>query len=70
MFELQDRNSATDRSEYANWQALIPDFGEAVAQAYRDAAVNHWRHYLPILRSEGAQSNSTPVFSYLCYGRT
>lgn len=60
MFELQDRHSATDRSEYANWQALIPDFGEAVAHAYRDAAVNHWRHYLPILRSEGAKSNSTP----------
>lgn len=60
MLELQDRCSATDRSEYANWKALIPDFGEAVAHAYRDAAVNHWRHYFPILRSEGAQSNSTP----------
>jgi hypothetical protein len=60
MFELQNRSSAADRSAYANWQALIPDFGEAVAQAYRDAAVNHWRYYLPNLRSEGAQSNSTP----------
>ncbi len=60
MFELQDRRSARDRSEYANWQALIPEFGETVAHAYRDAAVNHWRHYLPSLRSEGAQGNSIP----------
>jgi hypothetical protein len=60
MIELQDHRSATGRSEYANWQALIPDFGDAVAQAYRDAAVNHWRYYLPNLRSEGAECNSTP----------
>ena len=60
MFELQDRRSARDRSEYANWQALIPEFGDAVAHAYRDAAVKHWRHYFPSLRSEGAQGNSIP----------
>lgn len=60
MIELQDRRSAPNRSEFANWQALIPDFGKAVAHAYRDAAVCHWRHYKPILRSEGAQSNSIP----------
>jgi len=52
MFELQDCSSAKGRSEYADWQALISDFGEAVARAYRDAAVNHWRHYEPILRSK------------------
>jgi len=61
MLELQDHRSATDPSEYADWEALIPDFGKAVAQAYRDAAVNHWRHYLPNLQSEGAQNNSTPL---------
>ncbi len=61
MLELQDRRSATVRSEYANWQGLIPDFGEAVAQAYRDAAVSLWRHYEPTLRSEGVQyDGSTP----------
>lgn len=60
MCELQDRHSATDRSEYANWGALITDFGEAVAHSYRDAAISHWRQYKPTLRSEGAQSNSIP----------
>jgi len=60
MHELQDHCSATNRSEYANWQKLIPDFGEAVARAYRDATVKHWQYYVPILRSEGAKGNSTP----------
>lgn len=61
MIELQDRCSATNQYEYANWQALIPDFGEAVAHAFRDAAVNHWRHYMPTLQSEGTKrDNSTP----------
>ncbi|MDT8303379.1 MAG: hypothetical protein RQ760_18010 [Sedimentisphaerales bacterium] len=60
MVELQDHNTSSSRSEYANWQALIPEFSEPVACAYRDAAVNHWRHYMPNLRSEGAEGNSIP----------
>ena len=61
MIELQDSNSATGRSDYANWQALIPDFGDAVARAYRDAAISHWWHYEPTLQSEGVKrDNSTP----------
>lgn len=59
--ELQGRRSATSRSDYGDWRALIPDFGDAVACAYRDAAVNHWRHYMPTLQSEGVKrDNSTP----------
>jgi hypothetical protein len=38
----------------------VPEFGEAVAQAYRNAAVAFWRTYVPGLRSEGAASGSTP----------
>jgi hypothetical protein len=60
MGELQGQSSTVDLLKYARWQELIPNFGGEVAQAYRDAAVNHWRHYLPILQSEEAQSNSTP----------
>lgn len=65
MFELQDRHSATKRSGYANWQALIPDFGDAVAHAYSDTAVNHWRHYVPTLQSEGVQRDNTTPYSLL-----
>lgn len=53
LFELL----AISHSDGANWQALIPDFSEAIALAYRDAAVKHWRHYVPALRSEGVQSD-------------
>jgi hypothetical protein len=51
---------AVDRKDGANWHGLIPEFGEAVARAYRDAAVAHWRAYQPGLRSEGAETGSTP----------
>ena len=61
MGELQNRRSATDRLVSADWKELIPDFGDAVARAYRDAAVNHWRHYVPTLQSEGVKrDNTTP----------
>lgn len=60
MLALHDSSSVKDRSEYANWQALIPDFGESVAQEYRDAALTHWRRYIPPLGSEGGNTNSLP----------
>jgi hypothetical protein len=56
---MRDR-SAFDRQDGTNWRGLIPDFGEAVARGYRDAAVAHWRAYEPTLRSEGAEGGSTP----------
>lgn len=56
---------ATNRTECANWQALIPDFSEAVAIAYRDAAINHWRHYVPTLQSEGVIRDNTTPYSLI-----
>lgn len=44
----------------ANWRKLIPEFGEPVARAFRDAAIAHWRAYRPTLRSEGGETGSTP----------
>ena len=49
-----------DRDWGSAWQQLTPEFGEEVAQAYRDAAVAFWRPYRPGLRSEGAETGSTP----------
>ena len=46
------------RYQGANWQALIEEFGEDVAVAYRDAAKAHWRHCRPQLRSEGGDTSS------------
>lgn len=56
---MPDGGMANDHGG-ADWRSLIPEFGEAVASAYRDAAVAHWRHYRPGLRSEGAETGSTP----------
>lgn len=50
----------TSRSAGSNWKALIPEFGEDVARAYRDAAISHWRNYTPGLRSEGHDTSSIP----------
>lgn len=57
---LMSGGSSTSRENGANWRALIPEFGEAVARAFRDAAIAHWRAYRPALRSEGAATGSTP----------
>lgn len=48
------------RAEGANWSALIPEFGEEVATAYRDAAIAFWRTFKPDLRSEGADTSGIP----------
>jgi len=35
-----------------NWQGLIPVFGESVAKAFRDGAIDYWRKHTPKLKSE------------------
>lgn len=52
--------ASTSREDGADWRALVPEFGEPVARAYRDAAIAHWRVYQPTLRSEGGVTGSTP----------
>ena len=62
LFQITSRGGlAVDRMDEANWRRLIPEFGEAVANAYRDAALAHWRAYKPSLQSEGAEPSSIPV---------
>ena len=65
LLTAQGGRSATDREDGANWRGLIPEFGEPVARAYRDAAVAHWRDYQPVLRSEGAPDELDPLFADL-----
>ncbi len=58
--ELEGGGLRTDHGQGINWQSLTKDFGKDVARAFRDAAVAHWRLYRPKLRSEGAETGSTP----------
>lgn len=48
------------RSDGADWKSLIPEFGDTVAEAFRDGAMRHWRLYTPTLRSEGHSGNEIP----------
>lgn len=59
--EIRGEGLMNSRSDGADWQALIPEFGQAVAHSYREAAINHWRHFKPTLQSEGViRDNSIP----------
>lgn len=59
--EIENDGNRISRGEAGtNWKSLIPDFGEKVAKAFRDAAINFWRVYKPELRSEGADTGSIP----------
>lgn len=60
LVEIEGTGLRTSRVGGANWKALIPEFGEDVARAYRDAAISHWRNFTPGLRSEGHDTSSTP----------
>jgi hypothetical protein len=59
--EIEKDGNRISRGEAGtNWQSLIPDFGEDVAKAFRDAAIAFWQVYNPGLRSEGADTGSIP----------
>jgi len=57
---IEGDKSRNSRTQGANWAALIPEFGVAVAEAYRDAAIAFWRAYKAGIRSEGADTSSIP----------
>jgi hypothetical protein len=59
---LSEKAENGNRWTVGHWRELIPEFGEEVAQAYREGAINYWRKCRPVLRSEGAPKNSTPIF--------
>lgn len=61
MEHIREGSGSSTQLDGSNWSALIPEFGLAVAEAYRDAAVAFWRAYQPTLRSEGAEPNSIPA---------
>jgi hypothetical protein len=57
--QTREKNTTGRWADY-NWKMLAVDYGEDVARFYRDSAVAFWRHYKPILQSEGAQPNTIP----------
>lgn len=59
---LRKKTDRDNRWTVGRWHELVPEFGEEVAQAYREGVTNYWRKYRPELRSEGAPTHSTPIF--------
>lgn len=51
--ELRNKREDRNRWAVANWEGLIPEFGQDVAEAYRDGCIEYWRKYQPKIRSEG-----------------
>ena len=43
-----------------NWRSLTNTFGNEVATEYRNASMEHWRHYVPALASEGSDVTGIP----------
>ena len=58
--EVEGEDTREERAQASEWRTLSDEFGEDVARAYRNAAVEHWRHFRPELRSEGGNTRSIP----------
>lgn len=58
---IREKSEGSSRWTNGHWRDLISEYNEEVARAYRDAAVDYWRRYKPVLRSEGAAPNTTPI---------
>ena len=59
--EIDGDRVRTTRTKGADWQSLTKEFGMDVAVAFRDAAMDHWRKFMPGLPSEGAETSSVPI---------
>ena len=57
--EIQEKTHAGNRLTASDWELLIPDFGETVAQQFRDFCRAFWKRYTPPLRPESAEGSRT-----------
>jgi hypothetical protein len=57
--QVHENRSGSSKWTDGRWRELIPMFGGDVAEAYRDGAIDYWRRYTPVLRSEGGEANKT-----------
>lgn len=51
---------------HGDWNNITKIFGFDVVKKYKDAAIRHWRHYIPTLPSECSEKSSLP--SELIFG--
>lgn len=59
--EIRERSKSNASWTQSRWEHLVPEFGTAVAESFRDFCVQLWRAYSPQLRSEmGGDTNQVP----------
>ncbi len=62
MHEIWNKQKSHNQWARAEWEVLIPEFGQEVAEAYRDGCVDYWRKYIPKIQSaEKEDLKDTPV---------
>jgi len=60
MESLPSNSSYIGRGAGTSIVSLVPEFGQAVADAFADGARVHWRAYRPELRSDGISDTTIP----------
>jgi hypothetical protein len=62
LHEIWDKQESHNQWARADWKMLILEFGQDVAEAYRDGCIGYWRKYSPKIQSEENEyQNSTPT---------
>ena len=59
LMEIEEKTYGVNRLTASHWELLIPEFGETVAQRFRDFCRAFWRRYTPPLRPETAEGSRT-----------
>ena len=62
--EIEEKTHSGDRLTVSHWELLIPDFGEAVAQQFRDFCRAFWKRYIPSVQPDDPEGKRTipPAF--------
>jgi hypothetical protein len=57
--KIKDEQNGSSKWTKYNWEYLIPEFGESVAEAFRDGCIGYWRKYSPDISSENIGNYNT-----------
>ena len=57
--EIEEKTHRGNRLTASHWELLIPEFGETVAQQFRDFCQAFWRRYTPPVRPETVEGSQT-----------
>lgn len=57
--EIEEKTHSGDRLTVSHWELLIPNFGEAVAQQFRDFCRAFWKRYIPSVRPDDPEGKRT-----------